>query len=398
MFKKIGPGILVAAAFVGPGTITVCTIAGVKFGFSLIWALVISIVCTMVLQEMAGRIGILTQKGLVAVIGEQLGTKWIKNTVLGIVLSAILVGNAAYEAGNIGGATLGLQALFPINEGFPIFPFVVGLLAFCILWFGSYKSLEKIFMTLVALMGLCFVISAIITKPSILEILKGAFIPSLPNESILTVVALVGTTVVPYNLFLHASLIKQKWFSAKDLPVMRWDTVVSVGVGGLVSVAILITAAASDLENVTGALDMARAMEPLFGKGALYFMGIGLLLAGITSAITAPLAAAFVASSCFGWENDMKNPKFRMVWILILLLGVLFLSFDVKPIQVIQFAQIANGMLLPIMAILLFWMVNKRSVMGTHSNNRWQNLVGILIIVFTIFLGIKSIVKVLEVI
>ncbi|MEM8847852.1 MAG: Nramp family divalent metal transporter [Bacteroidota bacterium] len=309
MLKKLGPGILVAAAFVGPGTITICTIAGVKFGFALIWALVVSIVCTIILQEMAGRIGVLTQKGLVDVIGSQLQTKWIRNLVLGIVLAAILVGNAAYEAGNIGGATLGLSAIFPLSVDFPVYPFIVGLFAFGILWFGSYKVLEKIFMVLVGAMGLCFVISAIITKPSIAEMFKGAFLPTLPKGGLLTVVALVGTTVVPYNLFLHASLVKEKWNSEKDLSLVRWDTLISVGVGGLVSIAILITAAAADLENVTSAIDMAKGMEPLFGKMALYFMGFGLLLAGITSAITAPLAAAYVASSCFGWKNGMKDLK-----------------------------------------------------------------------------------------
>ncbi|MEM9076052.1 MAG: Nramp family divalent metal transporter [Bacteroidota bacterium] len=396
MLKKIGPGILVAAAFVGPGTITICTIAGVKFGFALIWSLVVSIICTIILQEMAGRIGVLTQKGLVDTIRSQLETKWIRNLVLGVVLAAILIGNAAYEAGNIGGATLGLSAIFPLPIDFPVYPMIVGLFAFGILWFGSYKILEKIFMILVAAMGLCFIISAIITKPSIVEIFKGAFLPSLPDGGLLTVVALVGTTVVPYNLFLHASLVKEKWSSEKYLGLVRWDTLISVGIGGLVSVAILITAASADLENVTSAMDMAKGMEPLFGKMARYFMGFGLLLAGITSAITAPLAAAYVANSCFGWENGMKDLKFRLVWFSILFLGVFFLSFDIKPIQVIQFAQVANGILLPVMAILLLWMVNRKKVMGKYRNTLFQNVVGVLIVLFTLFLGVKSIFKVLE--
>ncbi|PRX54704.1 Nramp family divalent metal transporter [Flagellimonas meridianipacifica] len=396
MLKKIGPGILVAAAFVGPGTITICTIAGVEFGFALIWALVVSILCTIILQEMAGRIGVVTQKGLVNVIGGQLTTKWTKNLVLGIVLAAILIGNAAYEAGNIGGATLGLNAIFEMPFDFPIYPLLIGFLAFAILWFGSYKSLEKMFMGLVGVMGLCFVIAAFITKPSFSEMLKGAFLPSLPKGSLLTIVALVGTTVVPYNLFLHASLVKEKWSSEKDLSFMRWDTVVSVGVGGLVSIAIIVTAAATDLDNVANAVDMAKSMEPLFGKMALYFMGLGLLLAGITSAITAPLAAAYVASSCFGWRDGMRDSKFRLIWISILFLGVFFLSFDIKPIQVIQFAQVANGILLPVMAILLLWMVNQRKVMGDHVNKPFQNSIAVLIVLFAIFLGVKSIFKVLE--
>ncbi|MGX1929979.1 Nramp family divalent metal transporter [Flagellimonas sp. 2504JD4-2] len=395
MFKKIGPGVLVAAAFVGPGTITICTLAGVNFGYTLIWAVLLSILATIVLQEMAGRIGVVSQTGLVDVIKTELKSPWIRNIVLGIVLAAILVGNAAYEGGNIGGATLGLQGLFGEGTFEPFYPLIIGAFAFLLLWLSNYKTLEKVFVGLVGLMGVCFVLSAIITKPSIGGILKGMFVPNLPEGGLLTVIALVGTTVVPYNLFLHASLTKEKWNSASELKDVKWDTIVSIALGGFVSMAILITASAAPVANVNNVLDMAIGLEPLFGKMARYFLGIGLLAAGITSAITAPLAAAFVASSCFGWDKGMQNKKFKLTWAIVLALGVAFLSFDIKPIQIIQFAQIANGILLPIMAILLLWVVNKKTVMGKHTNSIAQNTFGFLIVGFSIFLGMKSILKVI---
>lgn len=395
MFKKIGPGVLVAAAFVGPGTITMCTLAGAQFGYTLIWALLVSIIATMVLQAMAGRIGLVTQSGLVDVVRTELKTPWIKNLVIAIVLGAILVGNAAYEAGNIGGATLGLEQLVPQQQLRPFLPAIIGTIIFLLLWFSSYKVLEKIFVGLVGIMGVSFIICAIITQPSVLKIFKGMFVPELPEGGVLTVVALVGTTVVPYNLFLHASLVKEKWNSKKDLKAVNWDTIISIGLGGLVSMAILITASAAPISEINNALDMAIALEPLFGKMAFLFMAIGLLAAGITSAITAPLAAAYVASSCFGWEGGMQNKKFKMVWAIVLWCGVVFLSFDIKPIEVIQFAQVANGILLPVMALLLLWVVNKRSVMGENKNSLLQNIVGIAIVVFAVFLGAKSILKVI---
>nr|WP_298790012.1 Nramp family divalent metal transporter [uncultured Allomuricauda sp.] len=395
MFKKIGPGVLVAAAFVGPGTITICTLAGVNFGYALIWAVVLSIVATIVLQEMAGRIGVVSQTGLVDVLKAELNVTWLRNTVLGIVLAAILIGNAAYEGGNIGGATLGLQGLFGQGTFETFYPLIVGILAFLLLWWSNYKTLEKIFVGLVAVMGICFVLCAIITKPSISEVFNGMFIPKLPEGSLLTVIALVGTTVVPYNLFLHASLTKEKWKSTNDLRDVKRDTIISIALGGFVSIAILITAAAAPIQNVDNVLDMAIGLEPLFGKMSRYFLGIGLLAAGITSAITAPLAAAFVTSSCFGWDNGMQNKKFKLTWAIVLFSGVAFLSFDIKPIQIIQFAQVANGVLLPIMAILLLWVVNKKSVMGTHTNSMTQNVFGFLIVGFSIFLGVKSILKVI---
>ncbi|RPG30627.1 MAG: divalent metal cation transporter [Muricauda sp. TMED12] len=394
MFKKIGPGVLVAAAFVGPGTITMCTLAGVRFGYALIWALLVSIIATIVLQGMAGRIGLITQNGLVDVVRTELKTTWARNMVIAMVLGAILVGNAAYEAGNIGGATLGLEQLLPQPQLKIFLPAIMGVIIFLLLWFSSYKILEKIFVGLVGIMGVSFVICAIITRPSITGILKGMFVPQLPEDGLLTVIALVGTTVVPYNLFLHASLVKEKWNSKSDLKAVNWDTIVSIGLGGLVSMAILITASAAPISEINNALDMARALEPLFGKMAFLFMAIGLLAAGITSAITAPLAAAYVASSCFGWEGGMQNKKFKMVWIMVLLCGVVFLSFDIKPIEVIQFAQVANGILLPIMALLLLWIVNKKSVMGENKNTVLQNTFGIAIVAFAIFLGAKSIFKV----
>ncbi|WP_313790406.1 Nramp family divalent metal transporter [Flagellimonas ochracea] len=395
MFKKIGPGILIAAAFVGPGTLTVCTLAGVRFGYTLLWALTLSIFATIVLQGMASRVGLVTQRGLAGVVKKELKNPWLRNTVIIIILAAILVGNAAYEAGNIGGASLGLAQLFQNQELTAWNPLIIGILTFFLLWMGTYKMLEKVFIGLVATMGLCFVICALLAKPSAMAILKGALVPQLPTESLLTVIALVGTTVVPYNLFLHASLVKEKWKSETALKSVKWDTIISVSLGGLVSMAILITASAAPIQEVTGAADMARGLEPLFGKMATYIMSIGLLAAGITSAITAPLAAAFVASSCFGWNANMQDKRFRMVWAVVLFFGVFFLSFDIKPIEVIQFAQVANGVLLPVMAILLLWMVNRKSVMGQFRNSTAQNIFGLIIVVFTLFLGIKSIFKVI---
>jgi Mn2+/Fe2+ NRAMP family transporter len=394
MFKKIGPGVLVAAAFIGPGTIAACTIAGVSFGYSLLWAMLVSILATMILQGMAARLGIISQKGLAQVIREQLSSKWVRTTITCIILGAILIGNAAYEAGNISGATLGMQALF--GEQFSTYyPFIIGLLAFVLLWLGSYKVLEKVFVGLIFLMSISFIITGIMTKPDLLLIVKGLLIPSFSEENLLTIVALVGTTVVPYNLFLHASLVNEKWKSKNELKDAKWDTIVSIGIGGIVSMSIIIAASAIPTNEVTGALDLAKGLEPLFGDTSRYFMGIGLFAAGITSSITAPLAAAYVANSCFGWNTGLKDKRFRIVWISILIIGVLSLSFKIKPIAIIQFAQIANGILLPIIAILLVWIVNNKKVMGKYRNTLLQNIMGFLIIGLSIVLGAKSIFKVL---
>ena len=395
MFKKFGPGLLIAAAFVGPGTLAMCTLAGARFGYALIWALALSIVATIILQGMAARIGLVTQKALVDVVRRELVTPWVRKGVIAVVLGAILIGNAAYEAGNIGGATLGLEQLLPFAALGPFLPLILGSVIFVLLWFSTYKVLERVFVVLVAIMGLGFIICALLAEPSPMDIFKGMFIPRLPKDSLLTVMALVGTTVVPYNLFLHTALVREKWKSIDNLKAVRRDSVISIALGGIVSLAILVTASAAPISDVNHVLDMARGLEPLFGKLAVISMSIGLLAAGFTSAITAPLAAAYVAGSCFGWEGGMQDKRFKMVWSLILLCGVLFLSFDIRPIQIIQFAQVANGLLLPIMALLLLWAVNRKSVMGNHVNGPIQNFLGLAIVLFSLFLGVKSIIMAL---
>lgn len=387
--KHIGPGTLVAAAFIGPGTVTVCTKAGVQFGYSLLWAMLLSIIATLVLQEMAARTGIITQKGLAEVIKGEITSPLLRNLSIFLILGAIVIGNAAYEAGNISGAALGMQVFGEANHIF--YPILIGCIAFSILFIGNYKILERSLVALVLLMSLSFLITAVMTKPAIGEIVKGTLIPSMPKNTILIIIGLIGTTVVPYNLFLHASLVKEKWKSAMDLSAVRKDTFISIILGGIVSMAIIITAAASTSNDVTNAFDLAKGLEPLYGEYASYLLGIGLFAAGITSAITAPLAAAYVAKSCFGWEGTLKDKRFRLVWMLILALGVLFSSMQFKPVEVITFAQVANGLVLPIVAIFLVWIVNKANILGVHKNTLFQNILAICIIVMTVILGVKGI-------
>lgn len=403
-FKNIGPGPLVAAAFIGPGTVTLCTLAGVNFGYALLWAMLLSVFATIVLQEMAARLGIVSQKGLSEVIREEINSPILRSLALVLILSAIVIGNAAYEAGNISGGALGLQALFGNPEivvgssNFTVIPIIIGAVAFILLYIGNYKVLEKTLVTLVVLMSLAFLTTAIFTKPDFLEVIKGMLVPKFPDNSILTIIGLIGTTVVPYNLFLHASLAKTKWKSKSDLSYARKDTVIAVVLGGLVSMSIIVSASAIPHQDISNASDLAKGLEPLFGVNAKYFLSIGLFAAGITSAITAPLAAAFVASGCLGWKTNLKSLRFRAIWMFILVLGVIFSSIGFKSIEIIKFAQVANGLLLPVIAGFLLWVVNKVSVLGSYKNSKIQNVFGIIILIITIFLGVKGILSVFKVI
>jgi|TARA_B110000902_G_scaffold236428_1_gene282563 Mn2+/Fe2+ NRAMP family transporter len=400
LFQNIGPGTLIAAAFIGPGTVTLCTLAGVNFGFNLLWAMLLSIIATIVLQEMAARLGIISQKGLSEVIREEIKIPFLKQCVTVLILSAIVVGNASYEAGNISGGVLGLETIFGElgmdvgSYSINLMSLVIGIIAFVLLYIGNYKFLEKALISLVLLMSFSFVVTAIVTKPDIFAILKGLFIPKFPEKSLFTVIGLIGTTVVPYNLFLHASLVKERWKTKEDLVFARKDTIISIILGGLVSMAIIISAAAIPFKDITNAADLAKGLAPLYGEFAKYFLALGLFAAGITSAITAPLAAAYVAKGCLGWQGNLKSKSFRIVWMVVLFLGVFFSSIGIKPIEIIKFAQVANGMLLPLIAGILLWIMNKKNVLGSLVNTKTQNILGLLILAITIFLGTKGILKV----
>jgi manganese transport protein len=400
LFKDLGPGVLIAAAFVGPGTVTVCTIAGAKYQFVLLWAMLFSIIATIVLQEMSARLGLVAKKGLSQAVRDEITHPVLKWLALALIISAILIGNAAYEAGNISGGVLGLEALLKQSSfqiatmQINVFSVLIGIVAFVVLFIGNYKIIEKALVSMVILMSLAFVITGIMTQPNLLDVLKGLFIPSFPEGSLLVIIALIGTTVVPYNLFLHASLVQEKWSGAGDLASARKDTIISIVLGGMVSMAIIISAAAIENSQVTNAVDLAKGLEPLFGSYAKYLLAIGLFAAGITSAITAPLAAAYVVTGCFNWQTNLKSKEFRMVWMFVLLLGIIFSSIGFKSIEVIKFAQIANGLLLPLIAGFLLWVMNRKQVLGQYVNSTKQNILGGVIVLVTLVLGIKSLGKV----
>lgn len=397
ILKNSGPGTMVAAAFIGPGTVTMCSIAGAQFGYALLWAMVLSTISTIVLQGMAARLGLIYQNGLGEAIVSQLKSAFVRYTVVILVVSAIIIGNSAYQAGNITGGVLGLETFLPsltiAFDGFDLklLPLILGSITFILLYLGNYKFIERTLVFLVVLMSVSFIITALMTQPDWGKIFTGSFVPTVPEGSLLTIVGLIGTTIVPYNLFLHASLVQEKWKNPSDLKLIKKDTLISISLGGLVSVAIIICAASIPNTTITSATDLAAGIEPIYGKFANYFLGIGLFAAGLTSAITAPLAAAYVARGCFGWEKNTTSRKFRTIWIMVLIIGVFFSMIGKNPIEIIKFAQVSNGILLPIIAFFLWWIVNKTEIMGAYKNTVYQNILSGLIILVTFLITCRMI-------
>lgn len=389
--RNIGPGMMVTAAFIGPGTVTVCTLAGATSGYQLLWAVVFAIVATLLLQEMAARLAIVTRLDLVQNLQRAIQPGILRVLIILLIFSSIVIGNAAYEAGNISGGALGLQGAVPSTD-FRLLAWVIGGLAFALLWWGSGQVIERALTVLVAVMSLSYLVTAIVTKPDLALLFRGLLVPSVSDQDFLVVLGVVGTTVVPYNLFLHSALATSRWGGPADLPLARRDTFVSIVIGGVISLCIVICGASIPAgQSIEGANDLAYALGPVYGPSARILTGLGLFAAGVTSSITAPLAAAYVTVSCFGWSSDSKSKKFRMVWASVLLMGVVSASAGFRPIEVIRFAQMTNGLVLPVAGAALIWLCHRRSVLGDYRNQPVTSVISLLLIGLVTLLGIKSI-------
>lgn len=393
--RNIGPGALVTAAFIGPGTVTVATLAGANFGYALLWVLLFATIATIILQEMAARLGVITQKGLGETLRETLESSAWRGPLFFLVTVALYLGNAAYEGGNLSGAALGVEAI--TGPGDYIYQISVGSIsisAALLIWLGSYNQLERILIGLVTLMALAFVATFLIVKPDLGTLVQGLVIPTIPSGGLMTVVALIGTTIVPYNLFLHASAARSRWSGPEDLPAARSDTIMAIGLGGLITILIVSTAAASIFGSgleIAGAGDMAKQFEPLFGSFSKVLLGIGFFAAGLSSAITAPLATAYAISEIFGLKGGVQSRKFRLIGLSVITVGAALALTGIKPITIIVTAQLANGLLLPIIASFLLFAMNRKSLLGSHANGVTANVLGGIVIAVATGLGIKMI-------
>ncbi len=336
------------------------------------------------------RLGLVGGMGLGEAMRRRFATGGARALSAALVIGAILVGNAAYETGNLLGGSLGLEAL--LGGSGRLWASGLGLVAFALLWTGRYKWVERVLVGMVAVMGAVFLTTAIATRPDPLEMLGGLVPGAFADQrAMLTALGLVGTTVVPYNLFLHASAVRERWSGERDLAAARADTGVSVSLGGVISIGVLVTAAAlPPTLQVASAGDMATALEPLLGRWAGAFFACGLLAAGLSSAITAPLAAAYATCGVLGWRAELDSASARRVWIPVLLAGIVFSLLAVRPIPAIIFAQAANGVLLPIVAGFLLYLANDRSLLGARANGRVSNLLGVAAVVVAALLGVRS--------
>ena len=382
---------VVSAAFIGPGTITTAAKSGAALGTDLLWALLFSTLACLLLQEATARLTITSGLNLGQAIVQQFEKSKANLLILILVLGAIVVGAAAYEMGNLLGAVAGFRLIFDLSAW--ILVLIIGAVAAIILNIPSLKIISTIMGFVVVLMGIGFLITAILIKPELEALLKGIFMPRFPtaNAAGLLVLGLIGTTIVPYNLFLGSGISSQN----KEVKEMRFGLAVAILLGGLFSMAVLIVGTAVTAEFSFENLSLA--LQKKVGPAGKYLLGFGLFAAGFTSSVTSPLAAAITLKSLFGNKNPEKwqanSLNFKLGWLVVLLIGIGFAVVNVKPIPAIILAQALNGFLLPFISIFLFIVINNNAITGTKTNPTLLNALMLIVIFVTLILGLNSATK-----
>lgn len=387
---RIGPGALVAAAFIGPGTVTTCIMAGTKYGYALLWAMIISTVATILIQSFAVKAGISTGQSLEKNLMEKSEKRLIKISAVILILIAIVMGNTAYEAGNITGAFVGLSLIIDAESiSKASILVIIFVLTTGILMIDKTRLIIKIMGALVALMSISFITAAFGSGVDFGRIEDALLRPSLPANDWLMLASIIGTTIVPYNIYLHSGMAAKNWKKTDDIPLAVRDAVVFILIGGFVSACIIIAAGNFPGQNLNNISELKSSLEIILGNKAGLLLGAGLFAAGLSSAVTAPLAASMVMQHIFDWQDNGFVVK--MTRILMALLGLLISLQELKPLTIIWAAQIANGILLPLSIAVLLIIVTNKTIMADHVLGTKQKAAGVILLILSIFLCVKTI-------
>lgn len=390
----LGPGFLIVGSFIGPGTVTSSTKAGADYGFQMFWCIIFSVIAVIVMQGMAARLGIVTQMGLAENLVKDFEDRPVlRNLLCGLVAVAITIGGFAYMSGDLTGTAIGISALTGISTR--IIAPVWGLCILLLLSFAgdALKYLEKLLGACVIIMAVVFLVTMFVVKPDLSSLLAGC-VPNIPKGGLMTCLSLIGTTVVPYNMFLHAASAKRTWHSTDEFPLCRFGTNVPMIIGGIVTGAIMVTAATVMLGMpVRNAMDMSVQLEPTLGVYAKPFMAIGLVAAGVSSAVCTPMGVSYVLAGLFGWQTNRSDKRYTITNFLVLITGIIIAGVGFNPIALIMTAQGVNGIVLPVVVGVTIYLTARRKVMGEFANSTLENVLGAAIFIISLILGISSVVS-----
>jgi NRAMP (natural resistance-associated macrophage protein)-like metal ion transporter len=377
MLSVIGPGVIAASAGNDSGGISTYSQAGAKYGYSMLWMMLLMTFSLVIVQEMAGRMGAVTGKGFAALIRERFG---VRPTFLAMLM--LLASNAATSVAEFAGIAAAME-LFGVSK------YVSVPLAAVIVWLlvvrGSFHNVEKVLLAL-SLVFVSYIVTAFAAKPDWLLVGRELVTPQIQmNPGFFALaVALTGTTVAPWMQFFVQSNIVDKGTSIKEWALAKWDVIAGAIAANFVAIFIIVTTATvlhPKGVEITEASKAAIALTPLVGQYATILFAIGLLAASVLAACVLPLTAGYSICEAFGWEAGVDRkfseaPIFIGIYTFVIAVGAaLILIPGVNLISVMITSQVINGVMLPFLLIFMMVIVNDRRIMGAHVNGRVFNAI-----------------------
>jgi NRAMP (natural resistance-associated macrophage protein)-like metal ion transporter len=373
----MGPGIITASVDQDAGGITTYSVAGAQYGYSLLWSLPFIVLALAVVQEMGIRMGVVTGRGLADLIRERFGLR-----VTLLCMAILVLANLANTASEFAGVAASLE-IFSISRHWSV-P-LTAVLVFALVIQGTYRAIERIFLVASALY-VVYVVSALLAQPPWGAILRQTVRPtfSLQGGYLTTLITIVGTTIAPWMQFYLQSSVVDKGVRLRDLRWARLDAYVGSLVAGLIAFFIIVACGATLFPNgvrIETAKDAALALEPFAGHYASVLFAFGLLNASVFSAAILPLSTAYAVCEALGWETGVDRrpreaPGFFAIYTLMILLGAAPILLPRAPLVAIMFwSQTLNGLLLPLVLLVMLKLINDPEIMGRHVNSVGVNLV-----------------------
>ncbi|MFC1645782.1 Nramp family divalent metal transporter [Candidatus Omnitrophota bacterium] len=386
----MGPGIITANVDNDAGGIATYSVCGAQFGYSLLWSFIPIIIALVIIQEMCSRMAVVTGKGLADLIREEFGVKITFYTMFVLVIANI--GNTMAEFAGIAASA----------ELFGISKFFLVIVSAALVWFlvlkGTYKSVEKVFLV-ACLFYVAYIISGFIVKPDWTEVAESITRPKVEfnRAHIFMMLGLVGATIAPWMQFYQQSAVVEKEIKIKDYAYNRLDVIIGAFVVNIVAIFIVIVCAATLFKNgiqIDTAADAARALQPLAGNYCYLLFAFGLFNASLFAASILPLTTAYTVCEGLGWElgvnkNFREAPQFYWLYTIIIVIGAATILIPgINFVKIMLVTQVANGILLPFVLVLMLLLVNKKKLMGEYTNSLLYNVISWIVIVVMILLSL----------
>ena len=396
-FGVIGPGIIAANADNDAGGISTYSLVGAHFGLKMLWVLFLITFSLAITQEMGVRIGLVTRQGLGGIIREKFGVRW---TLFAIV--TMLIANLGTITAEFAGITASFE-IFNFSK-YLVVP-ISAILIWLILYKGSFRTTQKIFL-IFSLFYLVYIINGFIINPDFGLAISSLFKPTVEWSApfLITMIALIGTTITPWGQFFIQSYVVDKGLDIKHYKVEKAEVFLGAFITNIVSFFIIISTAATLYAHgirINDAKDAAIALAPLAGNWASILFAFGLFTASMLGAFILPVATAYAVCEAFGFDYgfDKKWQEARIFYSIILgsifLPAALVLIPGLSLIKIMLISQDVNGILLPIILIFVLKIINDKKIMGEHTNKSvgnviaWLTVIGI--ILATVVLVISSI-------